>query len=246
MGLAFSIDAVSFLFSLGALMMVRIRDDHGKVPTGRGVFAEIGEGLRAVWNDVQLRAFILYVAAGSLFVGGPLQVGLPVLANSRLSLGAASLGLLMTANGAGTLLGGILSGKGVRAVGGKVGLMVLCMDSVVGLLVAAMSQVHSTITGAALLVVTGAIAGIVQISIFTWLQRRVPPAMMGRTMSILMFTFMGLAPVSAALAGAALKFIPVGDLFVFAGFGLTGIALFCLTRPQLRGIEMTLPAVTAR
>lgn len=40
-----------------------------------------------------------------------------------------------------------------------------------------------------------------QVAVITWIQRRVPPVMLGRTMSILMFIIMGLTPLSAALAG---------------------------------------------
>jgi len=59
---------------------------------------------------------------------------------------------------------------------------------------------------------------------------------MGRTMSLLMFTFMGLSPVAASLAGVLLKYVGLSQLFVGAGFTLTAVALLCMTRPNLRGI----------
>jgi hypothetical protein len=65
--------------------------------------------------------------------------------------------------------------------------------------------------------------------------------MMGRTMSILMFTFMGLGPLSAAAAGALLKVISLTALFGGAGFTLTAIALCCLANPQMRGIRAMKP-----
>ncbi|HLI17555.1 MAG TPA: MFS transporter, partial [Rhodanobacteraceae bacterium] len=65
--------------------------------------------------------------------------------------------------------------------------------------------------------------------------------MMGRTMSILMFTFMGLAPLSAAAAGALLKVISLTALFGVAGLALTVIALSCLSSPQLRSIRALKP-----
>ena len=81
------------------------------------------------------------------------------------------------------------------------------------------------------------LGGIVQIAIFTWIQQRVSPAMMGSTMSILMFTFMGLGPLSAAAAGALLKVISLPALFAIAGFTLSAIALLCLAIPQMRSIR---------
>src|SRR6185312_10989750 len=193
LGLAFGIDAISFLFSLGSLLLIRIHSDfHPKAVVG-GVLSNVASGVRMIWADLPLRAFILYAAVVSVFVGGPLQVGLPVLADTRMDLGAASLGILMTANGGGMLLGSMLSGVAGRLVRGRLGLMVLTIDSLAGLALAALAMVHATI--------------------ISWIQRRVAPEMMGRTMSVLMFTFMGLGPISAAIAGSLLKVISLTDLF---------------------------------
>ncbi|RCS28672.1 MFS transporter [Rhodanobacter denitrificans] len=244
LGLAFGIDAVSFLFSLGSLMLIRIHSDrHPKAPVG-GVLANVASGIRNVWADLPLRAFILYAAVVSVFVGGPIQVGLPVLADTRLNLGAASLGILMTANGGGMLLGSALSGVATRLVRGRLGLMVLGIDSLAGLALATLALVHSTFAGAVLLACTGMLAGIAQIAIVSWIQRRVAPEMMGRTMSVLMFTFMGLGPLSAAIAGSLLKAISLPELFVGAGLMLTAIALGCMGNPALRSIGAAKPDIT--
>ena len=100
---------------------------------------------------------------------------------------------------------------------------------------------HTTWFGAALLLCTGLLGGIVQIAIFTWIQQRVSQAMMGRAMSILMFTFMGLGPLSAAAAGALLKIISLAELFGIAGLALTAIALCCFASPQMRSIRALQP-----
>jgi MFS family permease len=239
LGLAFGIDAVSFLFSLGSLMLIRIHSDHHPtVPVG-SVLANVASGIRHIWADLPLRAFILYAAVVSVFVGGPIQVGLPVLADTRLDLGAASLGILMTANGSGMLLGSILSGIATKLVRGRLGLMVLGIDSLAGMALAVLALVHSTLSGAVLLASVGVLAGIAQIAIFSWIQRRVAPEMMGRTMSVLMFTFMGLGPLSAAIAGSLLKVISLPVLFAGAGVSLTMIAIGCMSSPALRGISAT-------
>jgi len=236
LGLAFSIDAISFAFSLGSLLLIRIHSDfHPKAVVG-SVLSNIASGVRTIWADLPLRAFILYAGVISVFVGGPIQVGLPVLADTRMDLGAASLGILMTANGGGMLLGSFLSGIASRTVRGRLGLMILAIDSLAGLALAAMALVHSTITGAVLLAGTGMLGGIAQITIISWIQRRVAPEMMGRTMSVLMFTFMGLGPISAAIAGSLLKLISLTELFAGAGLLLTAIALSCMGNPALRSI----------
>jgi len=82
----------------------------------------------------------------------------------------------------------------------------------------------------------GLLAGVAQIAIVSWIQRRVAPEMMGRTMSVLMFTFMGLGPLSAAIAGSLLKVVSLPALFIGAGITLTVIALSCMSNPALRSI----------
>jgi hypothetical protein len=89
-----------------------------------------------------------------------------------------------------------------------------------------------------LLFFIGSFAGIAQVALMSWIQRRVPQAMMGRTMSVLFFTFLGVGPLSAALAGGLLKFISLTQLFAGAGIALSAIALLCMTRPALRNISL--------
>jgi len=241
LGDAFAIDAASFLFSLASLAMIRIHGDLHPSKASGSVFASIAAGVRYVWADVPLRAFVIYASFVGVFVGGPIQVGLPVLADTRLDLGAASLGILMTAQGVGMFVGSFLSGFAQRAARGYLGVMVLCFDSLTGLTLVALTLVHTTYFGAALLFCTGLLGGVVMIAIFTWIQQRVSQQMMGRAMSILMFSFMGLAPLSAAAAGALLKVISLSALFGIAGLTLTAIALCCLASPQMRSIRAMQP-----
>ena len=241
MGFAFTIDTVSFLFSLASLWMIRIHTDyHPPKPEG-GILADVWKGLKGVWDDVQLRAFILYVAIVSLFVGGPVGVGLPVLADERLH-SAAAFGTLMTCYGLGMLLGNGLSILVMRLVKGKLGVTILSMDTCAGLLFASMALVTATWSGSLLLAVVGCFAGIAQVALMSWIQRRVPQAMMGRTMSVLMFTFLGIGPLSGVIVGFLLKFITLTQLFAGAGLCLSLIALIFLTRPSMRTISMISPA----
>lgn len=242
-GLAFVVDAVSFLFSVASLLAIHISRDRESRASAGGVLAQVVEGIRSLWQDVQLRSFIAYMAFVSVLVMGPLQVGLPLFAKSRFSEGAAAFGWLMTANGAGMLLGSVMSTSVTRLLRGRLGIMVLSFDAAAGLALAVLSTVHSVLAGSALLVLTGLFAGTVQIAIVTWVQRRVPQALMGRTMAIVFFTFLGLAPLAAAVAGGLLDVISISALFIGAGLSLTALALLCLTRRSLRAIQLqTAPA----
>ena len=75
LAIAFTIDALSFLASIFSLFIIRVpafTRHEGRALAG--VLRSIGEGIRQVWRDFPLRAFMLYVGAVSFFVGGPLQV----------------------------------------------------------------------------------------------------------------------------------------------------------------------------
>lgn len=243
MGFAFSIDTVSFLFSLASLWMIRVHTDfHPPKPEG-GVLADVWKGLKGVWDDIQLRSFISYVAIVSLFVGGPVGVGLPVLADERLH-SAAAFGTLMTCYGLGMLLGNGLSILVMRLAKGHLGITILSMDTLAGLLFASMALVSATWSGSLLLAVVGCFAGIAQVALMSWIQSRVPQAMMGRTMSVLFFTFLGVGPLSGVIAGFLLKYITLAQLFGGAGLSLSIIALLCLTRPALRTISLAAAAKT--
>ncbi|HET6433891.1 MFS transporter [Dyella sp.] len=237
LGWAFAIDAGSFACSLVSLALVRLPAAARRGPAQHGVLGQVLGGLRSIAADPPLRAFMLYAAVVSIFVTGPTQVGLPVLADTRLDHGATSLGIVLAANGGGMLLGGLASGRVAQWVRGHLGAMILCFDAGVGVTLVALAGVHSTVLAAVLLGLTGIFGGVVQITLVSWIQRRVAPNMLGRTMSVLMFTFLGLGPLAAAGAGALLKLISLPALFVASGLALTAIALGCLSSPALRGIR---------
>ncbi len=244
-GIAFAVDAASFLVSVGSLLMIRVEGEARRPAPSGGIIANLVEGIRVLWRDSQLRALIGYFAAGALLVSGPLQVALPLLAKTRLAQGAAAYGILMTANGAGMLLGSAVSGSVTRRTGGRLGVMLLAADTLMGLAVAILSVVHSLAAGATILLVVGVLQGALQISMLTWLQRRAPRALMGRTMSLVMFAFLGVAPLAAALAGVLANTLTLTGLLAGSGVLFSAIALSCLTRPSLRAIRLEPVAAAA-
>jgi MFS family permease len=220
---AFGIDALTFVASIVSLLLIRIAPAPSA--RARNVLHSIAEGLHGVWRDVSLRSYLLYVSLVAFFVGGPVQVGLPLLAEQRLHAGAASFGTLMSAHGAGVLLGTLLTGAGVLSPRGRLGVKLLSIDIGAGLLLAALALVQSTWIGVGLLLPLGIASGFVQVAMFSWIQQRIPPERMGRTMAVVMFVFIGVAPISSACAGLALRNATLTEMFVAAGLALSAIAL---------------------
>ncbi|MBJ7313047.1 MFS transporter [Rugamonas sp. CCM 8940] len=236
--LAFGIDCLSFLLSAWTLSQVRM-PPAAPAANQPAVLRAVGAGLLMVWRDHALRTCFTYWGVVALFIGGSLQVALPVLADQELH-GASAFGLLMGANGSGMLIG-----MAIAAVGGarlrlaSFGATILLVDALAGALLIPLGAIQATWQGALLLLLIGVLSGFMQIAVFSWIQRRVPREMMGRAMSIFMFIFMGLAPLSAAATGWLLQSISLTQLFAGGGALLLLFALTAAIATPMRRIAYT-------
>lgn len=222
---AFLFDCVSFVVSAWTLNMVALRSDSLPIPKSQNIFAFILGGLQTLWQDRSLRAVCLYSAATTFLISGPIQVALPVIADRNLPTGAAAYGIMLGAYGAGSLFGMILSGARPTWHLRSLGTTILLIDGVVSFFILWFGYIHSVWEGAALLGILGVLGGFIQVVVYSWMQRRIEPRMIGRAMSIFMFIFVGLAPVSAALTGGLLRLFDPGLLFVGAGIALFSVVV---------------------
>lgn len=247
LALAFGFDCLSYLVSAWTLAKVTLLPAAVTATTPsttdakpQSVLRSVGAGLRMVWDDVPMRLCFIYWGTVSLFIGDAMQVALPVLA-SQLH-GASTLGLIMGAHGAGTLLGMGASAKlGARLRFASFGAMILTADAIAGVLLAPLGMVQAVWQAALLMLTLGLLTGYMQIKVFTWIQQRVPPQMMGRAMSIFMFIFMGLAPVSAAATGWILTLVSLSQLFLGGGIILVTFAAGAYLFTPIRSIASTTP-----
>lgn len=241
LGYAFAFDCVSFLVSAWTLSHVRVLSPPTEPKAHAPLLQAVGEGLAAVWHDRALRTCLLYWAICACVIGGTVQVGLPVLASTRLH-GAAALGLILGAHGVGSLLGMALSGVLGSVRVRNLGTTILIVDGIVGVLLIPFGSVTASWQAAGLMMVIGVLGGFMQVAVFSWLQRRVPRPMLGRAMSIFMFIFMGLAPLAAAVTGWLLQVMSLGQLFAAAGAFLIAAATLAFTFTSIRTIAEAPPA----
>ncbi len=234
---AFGFDCFSFLVSAWTLSKVGPLTAPAQAEAPQSVLRSVGAGLMMVWNDVPLRLCFIYWGTVSLFIGGSMQVAIPVLASEKLH-GASALGVLMAANGAGMLFG--MAGAavlGARLRFASFGTVLLVADAIAGFLVMPLGAVQAPWQACTLMLALGLLSGYMQINVFTWIQRRVPPHMMGRAMSIFMFIFMGLAPLSAAVTGWVLTMISLSQLFLGGGIILVVFATLAYLLTPIRSIS---------
>ncbi len=242
-GLALVVDAATFLISAVTLWFIKLprpsahqKANSEKTNSSESVLSAIKEGLAYVWRDETLRIFFLVVAAISTLLSGVFAVGIPVLVNARFVAGAVALGLIMSAFGAGSLLGTGLAGLLPKPPQGHLGTILLLGTAVMGLALISFAFVHSLPLAILTSLINGIADGYVVIMFITWLQLRTPEAMLGRMMSLLMFASVGLAPVATAVTGALLDLNLTG-VFLGAGILLMGIVLIALTNPTVRAMS---------
>lgn len=233
LGLAFAFDCFSFVLSAWTLSKVRTHDTPAA--PRENILRSVGAGLKMVWEDTSLRACFIYWGICACIIGGIIQVGLPVLADTRLQ-GASALGLLLGAHGVGSLAGMALTGVAGHLRLRNLGTTLLLVDALVGALLLPLAFISATWQGVAINAVIGVLTGFMQVAVFTWIQQRVPRAMLGRTMSMFMFIFMGLAPLAAALAGWLLQWMSLGALFTAASLFLVVAAGFAWVATPMRGM----------
>ena len=240
-GLAFAV--VGFVIFVSSLLLVLMRLDRpnresaNRTTKDVGILKSIGEGIRFVRADAAMFTMFLLIVGIELMVEGPVIVGLPILANTKLAEGALALGVVLSAFAGGALSGAILAGT-LPTPKRRFGPILVVLFALSGLLLMPFGFLNSMWVAAAVALVIGVAEGYAGIMFMSWLQARTPQRMMGRVMSLLMISAVGLSPLSYAVSGALLK-LSLEWVFVGAGALLTLLCLAVVFRREVR--TMTMP-----
>jgi MFS family permease len=205
----------------------------GAAGTG-SILSSIKEGIMYVAHTRDILIMFVIIALLNFLFSGPLLVGLPIIANGRLSEGAAAYGILISAFAIGNLIG-LLGSSAIKIKPGLLGPLAIVIIGVFGFGLAAIGFIYSTWIGAGILITLGIMNGYLSILLITLLQKRTPQDMMGRLMSLVMFAGVGLVPVSQALSGALLK-ISIEGVFVGCGILILVIAVMAALSKEVRNI----------
>jgi hypothetical protein len=221
-GLGASFGATAVLFAIATALfgaIARVSKPGGSAADGETDSAQsraLGsfvEGLSYVWRDGVLRSLLMILLGTNLAMMGPLYVGGAVLAESRLG-GAGAFGVLVASAGVGSLIG-IVGAGSVRRFRRR-GLIELGLTGLLGIIVGAIAFVPNLLTAVALATAIGATASFLGVITISWLQERAQPGMIGRVMSLAMFSAVALDPISFALAGFLVE-LNLTAMFLAAG-----------------------------
>jgi MFS family permease len=230
-GWCFALDALSYIFVIGSLLMMKVT-----LPTSAAerapVIVALAEGYRYVSGFAPVRSGLLLVALIST-LGMPYQVLMPVMAADVLGGGANTLGVLMTATGLGALLGSVYLASRHTVLG--LGRRIAQASMVFGCALLAFSASENLWLSLAVLPLSGAGFIITLAATNTVVQTVVPEALRGRVMSFYTVAFLGTSPIGSLFAGLAAERIGAPATIAIGGAAcLIGGAWFYTTLPRLR------------
>jgi MFS family permease len=198
-GWCFMADAISYLFVIASLVAMKV----ARAPRARveaHVLSELKTGYRYVMSSPPIRTALLVLAIVSA-MGMPYTVLMPVIVTHVLHGGPRTLGVLMTASGAGALGGALYLASRETVVGlGRVSMMATITF---GAGLVAFAFARNEILAVLVLPIVGAGFMVQLAATNTILQTIVEDHLRGRVMAFYTMAFFGTAPIGSLLAGVA-------------------------------------------
>jgi len=229
LGGAYFLGAALYVLGVLAIAAGELAETHTERPH-EGVWHSLIQGLRSLRTQRLTTAVLLVTIVFNLW-GFPFLSMVPVIGKESLGLSAFPVGLLMSAEGAGALLGAstvalLIRPRFYRPV---------YLSGVVVCMVAALAFAHSswaTIAGLALLAAGFGIAGFASMQ-STLVLVHTPPANRGRMMGVLAMCI-GTAPLGLLHLGWLAGWLgPHTAITVIAVEGLAALVLVCRLFPEI-------------
>ena len=212
-GICFLINGLSYIAVILALLAMNVSNIKIEIKKS-SIIEELKDGFTYVFGDMKIKSILLLVALTSI-MGVPFIVLMPAFAKDILHGGAHTLGFLMSALGAGALMGAFYLAartevKGLRKIINLaallfgIGLIGLSLSNYLWI-----SLLMTFIAGFGMMVQVA--------SSNTWLQTNVDDNKRGRVMSFYVVSFMGMAPFGSLLAGSMAGAIGVSNTIILGG-----------------------------
>jgi MFS family permease len=253
-GVAFLLDALTFVVSIACLLRVRPRvvgdqrlataavaadhaaaadaADGGRRPSMR---RDLGDGFRYVRGHVWLWGTFLAATFAYLLFMGPVEVLLPWIVKNELAAGPGTLGLVFAVGGVGALGAALAVGR--FGVPRRTMTFIYCVWAASTLVLAGYGLARVTWQVMAVSFVFNALESAGTVVWLTTKQRLVPRHYLGRVSSFDWFISIGLVPVSFALTAPVAAAIGARATFVVAGVLGSAVTLAFLFLPGMRRVD---------
>lgn len=225
---------IVFVYAASAFLMALIREDRQTaISSGKGVTADIVEGLRYARRNPTLFGLVIMSFVPALF-GFPYLALLPAWAREALNVEADGLGLLMVAMGLGSLVGTLILASVSHMK--RRGLFLVINSFLWGVSLIFFARCPSFTTAFPSLFMVGLLGAVFMSLNMTLMQFYASPEMRGRVVSMGLMSF-GIMPLSGVPFGAIAERIGTADSLQIAGLLLCLFtAVFFLTYPKFRNI----------
>ena len=224
---------VAGLYVMAMLFLLFIPSRSKITATGNNILADIQQGFRYIRKDKAI-LFILVFTLIVVVLSMPYQQLMPIFVDDILKVGAPGMGMLMSASGAGALIGSLILAAMPNK---KRGILLLGSGIIVGIALTVFS--FSSYMGLSLVFIffVGLGQAFRQTIGSVLVQTYTQDAYMGRVMSILNMQW-GLMSVCTFLAGMLAEFLKVQWVLGSLAILLSVVSLaFMVSSPNIRKIE---------
>jgi MFS family permease len=229
-GPTLALDAASFVVSAASLMLIRrpLRADRSGIESH--LLADIREGVAYVVQEPVLRVLVPFWTVVSVSMAPIVPVVIFFLTIDR-GEGAGVVGLILSAYGAGSVVGALLA---TRFTNGRLGRLMLSANVVAAACILCFALSAQPLIQAAFAMAAGVAGALVFVPYIT-LRSTIPPNyLMGRVGSSARTISVGLAPIGTLLAGLSLDALGgQTTLFLISVVVVSASALFSFS-PVLR------------
>ena len=228
------VDALTFLGAAILVFTIGGSFSADRTPDTNTIRADIGEGVRWLWNHRLLRATALMAGGYNLVVSGMVAI-LVLFAQDEVGLSDLGFGIVLAALGVGGLVGGLVAAR-VEERAGTANALIL------GIVTAATAATTMGFTSNALVLggsilafgITTTLWNVVAISLR---QQLTPDELRGRVAAAGRMIAFGAEPIGALIGGLVAAWIGLRAPILVAGAGLALMALAALPVVNARAID---------
>lgn len=232
-GICFLLNAISYLFVIASLLMMKVNSKRNSGKR-RDMVKDLKEGVNYVFGFPPLKHLLILLAIVSL-TGMSYSVLMPVFAKEVLHGGSHTYGFLMGAAGFGALLGALFLASREEVL--QLGRIVPLAALIFGASLIILSFTNILILSILLMIFVGMGMMLQTASSNTILQTLTDDDKRGRVMSFYTMAVMGTAPFGSLLAGGLAKSIGTPHTLLAGGIvTILGAVIFLRKLPELKKI----------
>ncbi|MBU0508588.1 MFS transporter [bacterium] len=215
----FYADALSYLVSLGFLLILRPRPSTDNGFPAIHTLYSVREGLTYAGKSGLIRGLLLVTAVDNLFIMGPALVGTPLYVRLHLGLGAQAFAATQGAFALGMVIGSLLAHRyASRLPRGRLLLWAIIYDGITFV----PFLFTSSLTPCLIVWLIHSIGvPFILVPRTTLVQTEVPERFQGRVFSLVNLTVVGFTAISCGLTGLAAEIMPSHWLFAIIGVSAT-------------------------